>query len=89
MRARLLMIGIAGFTCGAAAAAAGATEPAKAPVRNADQAIEQAVPVVVASADQVRTAAAAAQQQEGAAPAPKRRVARVTTCRCGDQLPTD
>ena len=83
MRARQLILAIAGLSCAAAVAA----EPAKAPVRKADQPVEEAAPVVVASADQIRTPEAAAQSD--AAPAKRARKARVTTCRCGDPSASD
>jgi hypothetical protein len=79
MRARLLMVA----TIGLFAAGAVAAEPAKAPVRKADQPAEQPVPVVVAAADQARAPATA--EQVPAAPVKRERRARVTTCRCGDQ----
>lgn len=83
MRARLLIVSVAGLSLAAAAAA----EPAKAPVRKADQPADQPVELVVAAADQVRTPAAA--EQQSAAPAKRERKARVTTCRCGDKTPND
>ena len=78
MHARLLIVAITGLSFAAAAAA----EPAKAPVRKADLPVEQAAPVVVASADEAPTPAAADQK---AVPVKRERKARVTTCRCGDQ----
>jgi hypothetical protein len=59
-------------------------EPPKAPVQPASQPSSR--PIVLASADAVKAPAAAAEQP---APAKKPRVARVTTCRCGDQIPQD
>ena len=82
MRGRLLIVAISGLSFGAVAAA----EPAKAPVRKAEQSAEQALPIVIASADEARTPAAA---QEAAAPPKRERRARVTTCRCGDQSPNN
>lgn len=84
MRAHLLIVAVSGLSLATAAVAA---EPAKAPVRTADQPADQAVPVVIAAADEVRTPAAA--DQQGAAPAKRERKARVTTCRCGDQTPNN
>ena len=71
----------------AAAVAAGAqTEPTKAPVRNGERAAEVPAPVVVASAETVKSPAPIAETQ---APAEQKRVrkARVSTCRCGVQTP--
>jgi hypothetical protein len=51
-----------------------ASQPAAAPQN-------VSAPIVLASADDVRQPAATEQQ---APTAPKRRIARVTTCRCGD-----
>lgn len=82
MRSRLLIVAVSGLSFAAAAAA----EPAKAPVRKAEQPAEQAAPIVIASADEVRTPATA---QQAAAPAKRERRARVTTCRCGDQSPNN
>lgn len=84
MRARLVIAAISGLSVATAVAA----EPAKAPVRKADQAAEQPVEVVVAAADEIRTPTASADQAT-AAPAKRARKARVTTCRCGDQPPSN
>jgi hypothetical protein len=63
------------------AAAVAAAEPASAPAKAPAQPQSHPAPVVLASADQVQAPAADAQP----AAQPKRaRVARVTTCRCGD-----
>ena len=79
MRGHLLIVAAAGLSlCGAAAA-----EPAKAPVRKAEQPAEQPVQVVVAAADQASTPAAPG--AAASAPVKRERKARVTTCRCGDQ----
>jgi hypothetical protein len=78
MRARLMVIAVAAVSFAGAVAA----EPAKAPVRKADQPAEQPVQVVVAAADQARPLTPAT---DAAAPAKRERKARVTTCRCGDQ----
>ena len=78
------MVAVAGL----AAAAAAAAEPAKPPVRKAEQPTEQPAPVLVAAADQVRAEPSAEAQPQPAAPT-KRRAARVTTCRCGGQDPSN
>ena len=79
MHARFVLIAAASLVTSSAFAADAPTVP----VHPASQ--PQSSPVVLASADQVR--APSAEQQ---APAPqKRRIARVTTCRCGDPQPTD
>lgn len=83
MRAHLLIAAISGLSLAAAATA----EPAKAPVRKADQPTEQPVTVVIASADEVRSSPIA--EQQGVTPAKRERRARVTTCRCGDQTPNN
>jgi hypothetical protein len=74
----------------AAAALAGtsayAAEAPKAPVRPAAQPQTSDPAVVLASADSLRPANPADQQP---ATTPKRRIARVTTCRCGDPQATD
>jgi len=78
MRARQLIIAAAGL----ALAAAGAAEPAKAPVRKADHSADKPVELVVAAADQASAPAPAGQAET--APPKRERRARVTTCRCGD-----
>ena len=78
MRVHLMMIAVAGLGVASAVSA----EPAKAPVRKADQAAEQAPQVLVAAAEQARTEAPA--EAAPAAPVKRERRARVTTCRCGD-----
>ena len=60
-----------------------AAEPAKTPKPAPAQPQPQPAQVVLASADQVRAPAPAGQQQVPTPP--KRRFARVTSCRCGDQ----
>ena len=61
-------------------------EPSKSPAPKAQQQQPQpAAAVVLASADTVK---AAATDAPGAAQ-PKRRIGRVTTCRCGDPQPGD
>jgi hypothetical protein len=61
-------------------------EPAKSPEPQAQQPQPQsAKTVVLASADTVKAAATDAAQPAQ----PKRRIGRVTTCRCGDPQPGD
>lgn len=84
MRACLLLITSATLGFGPAALA----EPAKAPVQKAEQPADRPVEIVIASADQARPSASIDQHDPAAAPV-KRRAARVTTCRCGGQTPTD
>ena len=87
MRVRQFVIALAAAALGSAATA----EPPKAPVRNAGQPAQAQPPVVVASAEQVRTPAPVAEAQAQAeAPAPAKRVrtARVSSCRCGGQTPS-
>jgi hypothetical protein len=74
------------FVLIAALAFAGEPAAAAAPAKPASQPQSQSQPapreVVLASADDVATPATTSQQPPAA---PKRRVGRVTTCRCGDQ----
>ena len=63
-----------------------AAEPPKAPVEQAAQPPRSNASVVLASADEVR--APSTGDQQPATPV-KHRVARVTTCRCGDQVTGD
>lgn len=84
MRAHLLIVALSGLSLATAAAAA---EPAKVPVRTADQPADQEVPVVIAAADEARTPAGA--ERQAAVPAKRERRARVTTCRCGSQTPNE
>jgi len=69
--------------------AAVSAEPAKAPVRDASQPVEQNTPVLVASADTVSVSLAAKKpvQPQASDPAKPARHARVSSCRCGDQTP--
>ena len=87
MRAHLFAIAVAGLTVAAAASA----DPAKAPVSNAEQASNQPAPVMVAAAEAVREPAADEQQppQQPSATDKPVRHARVTTCRCGGQTPSN
>ena len=82
MRAHLLVLALAGASLSAAALG----EPAKPPMHKAEQPADKAAPVVVASADAQATPAEAEAQP---APAPKPRRARVTSCRCGGQNPSE
>lgn len=81
MNTRYLLIGTAAVAfAGVASAAPLKSEPAESrPTEH------QPTQVVLASAEQVRSAVPAA-QPAAAAPA-KRRAARVTTCRCAGQTP--
>jgi hypothetical protein len=65
-------------------ACAAYAEPSKPQGQEASQASSR--PLVLASAEVVKAPVAAAEQQ---APAKRPRVARVTTCRCGDPIPQD
>ena len=85
MRPQMLVVALAGLSMATAAAAA---EPAKAPVRKADQPAETAAPVVAAAAVVADAGEQAASDPQATPPAKQRR-ARVTTCRCGDQNPSD
>ena len=82
MRAHLLVLALAGASLSVAAYG----EPAKPPVHKAEQPAGKTEPVVVASSDGAAASAAADQQS---APAPKQRRARVTSCRCGGQNPSE
>lgn len=84
MRIRQLILAVATVSLSATAPA----QPAKAPVRKADQPAVQTAPVVVAAADET-SAPVPADQQQASTPAKPARHARVTTCRCGDQTPSD
>lgn len=76
MRGWLMLIANASLALAAPALA----EPAKAPDQQADRAPRPAA-VVLASAEQVRAPGADQQPQQ---PVKRARVARVTSCRCGD-----
>ena len=84
MRVRQFVIAIAAASIASAVSAA---EP-KAEVRATVQTAELQAPVVVASAEPLRTPAALVQTQ---APAPAKRVrtARTSSCRCGGQTPSE
>ncbi len=80
MPARLLMIAVAVLTVSTGVAA----EPAKTPAKDAAPPVSHSAPVILASADPVRTPAPT--DQATLPQAKPHRAARVTTCRCGDQL---
>jgi hypothetical protein len=88
MRARLVSIAV-GISLVSAVAAA---EPPKAPVAKAEQPADRAPAAVMAAADAVVVSAPAEQHQQpeasDAAKVPARH-ARVSSCRCGDQNPSD
>ena len=77
MHARLLLI--VATILSTSAFAAEPAKPAPQPPAHGDQ---PQANVVLASADKVRAPGTAAQQRPSQ---PKRRLARVTGCRCGDQ----
>jgi hypothetical protein len=78
MNARFVMIAATVLTIGASATA----EPPKTPAAGPAHPPSPPAEVLLASADQVSTPAS---PDQGAAPVKRPRVARVTTCRCGDQ----
>jgi hypothetical protein len=82
MNARFILIAAAALTS-VGASAAEPSKPAQQPSAQPQHASPQ---VVLASAAQVTPAPDDQQAQPTATP-PKKRVGRVTTCRCGDQLP--
>ena len=73
--------------------AAMSAEPAKAPVREASQPIVQDNNVMVASADSVSASDTNDRQPQAqpqaSDPAKPARHARVSSCRCGDQTPSN
>lgn len=79
MSARSVVIAIAMLAAGTAVTA----EPPKAPAKDAVQPAKRPASVMLASADQVSSPTPTDQNVQ--APV-KRRAARVTTCRCGDQI---
>jgi hypothetical protein len=80
MHTRFILIAAAALTSASAFAAEPATKP---PVQQSSQPEPASAHVMLASADDVQAPAPTADQQTPAPP--KRRLARVTTCRCGDQ----
>ena len=83
MQARFVLIAAFALT---SAGIAGA-EPQKSPPKPAAQLQPAASRVMLASADELRSPAASEPQVQLQAKRP--RVARVTTCRCGDPQPSD
>lgn len=83
MRAHMLMI-----VAGMALAAPAIAEPAKAPVQQTDRRADQPV-VLMAAASEVPQIQAQQQSPDTATPAKPARHARVTSCRCGDQNPSE
>lgn len=82
MRVRQFVIAVAAAAISVAASA----EPSNTPVRNPVEGAQTQAPLVVASAQPVRTPSGIAEAQS-AAPAKRVRTARVSTCRCGGQTP--
>jgi hypothetical protein len=82
MRARILMI------AGLALAAPLSAEPAEVKVQKTDQVAVRPV-VLMASATEVQQVQAQQQSPNATAPAKRVRHARVTSCRCGDQTPSE
>jgi hypothetical protein len=80
MLARSIVIAVAALSVAAAALA----EPAEPQPQDSVQPASR--PIVLASAEVVSKPATAADQQ---VPVKRPRVARVTTCRCGDPIPQD
>lgn len=80
MHARIIIVAAAALANGSAFAAEPAAPPAHQP--ESAQSAPHRAEIVLASADQVSPAAAGQQAQATPRHA---RVARVTTCRCGDQ----
>jgi hypothetical protein len=87
MRAHLVSIAV-GISLVSAVAAA---EPPKAPLTKAEQSADRAPAAVVAASEAVVAAPADQRQQPQASDAakPPVRHARVSSCRCGDQDPSD
>ena len=85
MLVRKLLIAGAAMSFTAMAAA----EPAKPVAQGATQPVNRPAEVVLASAEQVSVPSPAAQDPNAVAQTPaapvKKRAARVTSCRCGDQ----
>ena len=86
MQVRNLLVGAVAMSLTTLAAA----EPVKADVAGSTPPANRPAEVVLASAEQVSAPLPAVQDQSAAAQTPaatpvKKRAARVTTCRCGDQ----
>lgn len=65
-------------------ATAVAAEPPKPAATDSAKPADRPAPMMLASADQIRTPAAG-EQAQSSVPAKRLRAARVTTCRCGGQ----
>lgn len=83
MQVRFVLIAVVALT---SAGVAGA-EPRKAPPKPAAQVQPTASRVMLASADELHSPTASGPQVQLQAKRP--RIARVTTCRCGDPQPSD
>lgn len=81
MNARLMVSAAIALAVGTSALA----EPSKTPPRDPAQPVSRPAEVVLASAEQVPVPAPVAEPQNPAPP--KKRAARVTTCRCAGQTP--
>ena len=81
MYSRLSLIGALALAISATASA----EPAKPDVRAAAKPANRPPALVLASAEQPVAPEVSAPDQAQPSPMPKKRVARVTTCRCADQ----
>jgi hypothetical protein len=78
---RFALIAVASLVTSSAFAADTAQPPAHPTTEQ-----QRPAQVVLASADDTHSTATASDQSS---PAPKRRIARVTTCRCGDPAPSE
>jgi len=83
MNARFVLIAAAVMTSVSAFAA----EPSKPAQQSSARPQHGSPQVVLASAAQVADPTPAEAQPQATPAPPKKRVGRVTTCRCGDQLP--
>jgi len=83
MRAHILTIAVA-----VTLAAPVGAEPAKSPAPKPDARVEQPV-VLIAAAAEVPQLQQPLQSPDAAAPGKPARHARVSTCRCGDQNPSE
>ena len=81
MYSRLTLIGALALAISATASA----EPAKPDVRAAAKPVNRAPALVLASAEQAVPPEASTSDQAQPPAMPKKRAARVTTCRCADQ----
>ena len=85
MRAHLFAIAVVSL----AAAPAVAADSPTAPVTKAGQPANQSQPVLVQAADPVATPTTQPAEQPHPSAEKPARHARVTTCRCGDQTPSN